>query len=190
MRCYEITEEQDLIWERLRNEISRMVQNKRLGRESHGYPLNRAQIRAINWIWNASRFPERRSSSDRGSQSIMDFITPEQANFHYIVNNRNFQEFSSCIIIGPPGTGKTTVISYGALLFVSDPQYHPNAESMRVFLCTSTNFGANRIFQKIKDILDENNIQNWEVYFKRVIAQSLPEEEIPDDLIYLSLRLN
>ena len=185
---YEMAEDQDRVWEYKRNEISRVVHNKLDERDPQKYPLNRAQRRAINWIWNASRFPERRNSTDHGSASIMDFITPERDNFQYILNNQTHQEFSSGIIIGHHGTIKKTVSSYGSLLYVTDPQYRSNQESMRVFLCTSTNYGANRIFQKIKEILDENHLRNWEVYFKRVIAQSLPEEDIPEDIRHCIIR--
>ena len=183
-----MSEIRDEVWDRVRSEINRLVHNKLNERDPQLNPLNRAQRIAIDWIWNASQFPERRTVSDPSSTSILDFIEPMRRNFQYLVSNPTHQEFSSYIIIGPPGTGKTTIISYGALLYVTDPQYLPNNESMRVFLCTSTNFGANRIFQKIKEILDENNVQHWEYYFKRVIAQSLPEEEIPENIRHCIIR--
>ena len=183
-----MVEVRDDLWERIRTEVSMLVHNKLNEHDRQLNPLNRNQRRSINWIWNASRFPERRRANDLDALNILDFIEPERRNFHYVVANPTRQEFSNYIIIGPPGTGKTTVISYGALLYVSDPQYRPNYDSMRVFLCTSTNFGANRIFQKIKEILEDNNIQHWEYFFKRVIAQSLPEEDIPEDIRHCIIR--
>lgn len=146
--------------------------------------LNQSQRNAIKLIWNASLFP--RQSRNRGSRLGLDQFLDNFIYHPRILTSH--QEYSGYIIIGPPGTGKTTVIAYGSLLYVVDLQYSRGSHP-RVFLCTSTNYGADRICERIMDLMNnEIQAEGWENYIKRVVAQNKPEHEISENIRHLIVR--
>lgn len=139
--------------------------------------LNNSQKQAIRRIWSASMFPRRGRRIRQGP--IDSFI--DNDGFAYIIEPATHQEYSSYIIIGPPGTGKTTVIGYGALYYATNPQYRTRGRP-RVFLCTSSNYGADRIFEKLIELLNNMEIRGWEVFFRRILAQSVSEDDISESV--------
>ncbi len=164
-----------MVWEIISDRISNYIQEKLREPYNIENALNPSQRQAIRRIWTASTSPRRVRRSQ--SRTIDSFLGT--SGFRYVIDPLTHQQFSSYIIIGPPGTGKTTVIAFGALLYVSDPQYRTSG-SPRVFLCTSSNYGADRIFEKILEILDLIGIRGWEIYIRRVIARSVAEEDISE----------
>lgn len=162
-------------WETIVERINNYIQEKLHEPNDIENALNDSQRGAIMRIWRGSILPRivRRTQS----MTIDSFLGSDR---FYVIEPPTHQEFSSYIIIGPPGTGKTTVIAYGALLYVSNPQYR--VSSPRVFLCTSSNYGADRIFEKILEILNLMEVRGWEIYFRRVIAQSVAEEDISESV--------
>ncbi|MFX1257264.1 MAG: AAA domain-containing protein [Promethearchaeota archaeon] len=167
-----------MTWEFISERIRTLIENKIRQPTSDNDALNQSQINAINTIWRASTRPPRWNRNPIGV-TLDEFVQPQSTIFRYLFANWTHQVFSSYIIIGPPGTGKTTVIAYGALRYISDPQYRPDLIP-RVFICTSSNFGADRVFEKIREILYDNNIEGWEIYIKRIIAQSVSEEDLSE----------
>jgi len=161
------------------NEIGEIIKKKISDSYEGLFPLNSAQKEAIKMIWRSSLFPKMKRTRPG---PIMEYIKTWYNQAIPIYH----QEYSGYIIIGPPGTGKTTVISYGALLYVSKPQYARS--TARIFLCTSTNYGADRICEKIVDILKENGIMGWENQIKRVIAKNVGEEEISKKIRFLIIK--
>lgn len=160
-------------WETISEGINNYIQEKLEEQSDVEYALNDSQRDAIRRIWAASTLPRRVNRTSPRSGTLDQFLDRDS---FFIINPRTRQQFSSFIIIGPPGTGKTTVIAYGALIYISNPRYR--ASSPRVFLCTSSNFGADRIFEKLIEILDLIGIHGWEIYIRRIIAQSVAEEDI------------
>jgi len=162
-------------WETIIERITNHVQGKLDEPNNIENALNSSQRDAIRRIWGASILPRRVRTTP--STTLDNFLGSDR---FYVIDPPTRQQFSSYIIIGPPGTGKTTVIAYGALLYASNPQYR--VSSPRLFLCTSSNYGADRIFEKILDVLNLAGVRGWEIYFRRVIAQSVAEEDISESV--------
>jgi len=164
-----------LSWENISERIKNYIHEKLDEPLNRRNSLNNSQRDAIRMIWEASRFPISRRNVQR--TTLDAYIGRDPIN----QINPSHREFSSYIIIGPPGTGKTTVIAYGALLYVSDPRYR-RSRHPRVFLCTSSNYGADRIFEKIIEILNNIDVYGWEIFIRRVIAQSVDENDISESV--------
>ncbi|MHA1285241.1 MAG: DEAD/DEAH box helicase [Promethearchaeota archaeon] len=163
-------------WENISEIIKNFIQNKLNEPINKENALNENQRRAIRMIWEASMRPRITRGRSQGSTTLFSFIRADPI---HLIDSSN-RQFSSYIIIGPPGTGKTTVIAYGALLYISNPRYRRSRP--RVFLCTSSNYGADRIFEKILEILHDIGVNGWEIFIRRIVAQSVEEDDISESV--------
>lgn len=85
---------------------------------------------------------------------------------HFPNINENNQRYNFQVIIGPPGTGKTTVIVTSALLAIAQPQYNMTRRHY-IYIATSNNSASDRVLESFVDFFNENKILDGNLYVKR-----------------------
>lgn len=145
--------------------------------------LNERQKEAIRRI-SEGHNPIR---CDPSQSSIFDFTDPNVQRIQQMrlipgINQR-YQEYDGYIIIGPPGTGKTTVIAYGSIKYVLNPPvgHRSTRPNTKIFICSFSNAAVDRIFEKIIDIFEnEIGYNRFGAFTRRVIAQRRDMDLIPE----------
>ena len=70
------------------------------------------------------------------------------------------------MIIGPPGTGKTEVISYGSILRIFEQLNLSRSHPSKLFIATQTNAGAYRVYEAFHKMAQKANTPD---YYTRII---------------------
>lgn len=154
---------------------------RRGGSQGNNIVFNDEQASAIKMIWGLSTEPRRRKKTTKkstqrqttllGTTPIIPLIGNNPRNFLYPneIIRETHQIFSSIVIIGPPGTGKTSVIVNGSLLYISEPQYRRS--NPIILIGTPNNESADRILKGFVDFFHENMIENSHLYIKRIFPK-------------------
>ncbi len=150
--------------------------------------FNNYQEKAIKIIWGLSKEQRNQKSQKNKEKDTRKYeqktlfplnqkaepepnfgVIPENLKFDQNVIINSHQYYSSAVIIGPPGTGKTIVIVNGSLLFISAPVYRRSMPI--VYIGTPTNESANRILQAFHEFFENNDIEDGHKYVKRVFPK-------------------